>query len=116
MKVPAFSHLPRQFFNAVADEGKGATKMVHTYALYGSGKLRITPARWQPTPMELQLAGEQFRDFSRLLLFLLIFLIPLPGVVGAYTLFALSVEKRFGDRIQLLPGSLRHLLLPNRSA
>ncbi len=116
MKLLALAQLPRQLLWAVVMEGVGTTKMVHTYARQGTGKLRLSPVHRHPTPEELQIAGEQLKDIPRSLLFLLVFLIPVPGFVGGYTLAAISLEKKFGDRIKLIPSRFRHLLNPKKTS
>ncbi len=112
MNYREMTQLPRQLLRAVVMEGVGTTRMVHVYARQGTGKLRLTPARLHPTPEELELAGEQLKDIPRSLLFLLMFLIPLPGFVGGYALVAIAFERWMGNRIKVLPTRFRHLLKP----
>ena len=88
--------------------------MVYIYARYGSGKLKLTPTHRHPTREELQVAGEQLKDIPRSLLFLFIFLIPLPGMVGGYALIAIIIERWLGNKIKLLPTRFRHLLVPEK--
>ncbi|MFN0175287.1 MAG: hypothetical protein ACKVU0_11610 [Saprospiraceae bacterium] len=114
MNFREITQLPRQFLWAIVMEGVGTTRMVHIYARQGSGKLRITPAHLHPTPEELELADEQLKDIPRSLLFLLVFLIPVPGFVGGYTLVAISLEKRFGYKVKLIPSRFRSLLKPKK--
>lgn len=112
MKLRALSRLPGQLLWAIVMEGVGASKMVHTYARHGRGMLKLGTLEQQPTPEELQIAGEQLKDIPRSLLFLVVFLIPVPGFIGGYTLVAISVERKFGDKIKLIPTRFRPLLQP----
>ena len=114
MKFQKMTQLPRQLLWAIVMEGVGTTRMIHTYARHGSGKLKLTPAHLHPTPEELLEAGEQLKDIPRSLLFLVVFLIPVPGFVGGYTIVAISMEKRFGGKVKLLPTRFRHLLAPKK--
>ncbi|MBC7774070.1 MAG: hypothetical protein H7246_01425 [Phycisphaerae bacterium] len=114
MKFLKIIQLPRQLLWAVVMEGVGTTRMVHVYARHGSGKLRLTPLHRHPTPAELHVAGEQLKDIPRSLLFLAVFLIPVPGFIGGYALAAISLEKKYGNKIKLLPSRFRHLLSPEK--
>ncbi len=104
--------MPRQLLWAIVMEGVGTTRMVQTYALHGSGKLKLTPTHLHPSEAELQVAGEQLKDVPRSLLFLVVFFIPVPGFIGGYTLMAISMEKKFGDKVKLLPTRFRPILNP----
>lgn len=101
--------LPRQLLLAMMMEGVGTTQMMHTYARQGTGKLNLIPAHRNPTREELNTASEQLKEIPRYLLFLVFFLIPVPGFVGGYALVAISIEKKFGAKVKLLPTRLRPL-------
>jgi len=114
MKFRQITRLPRQFLWAIAMEGVGTTRMIHVYARHGTRKLKLRSAHRNPSPAELQVAHEQLKDIPRSLLFLVVFLIPLPGVVGGYALAALSMEKWSGDKIKLIPSRFRDLINPEK--
>ena len=91
-------------------EGVETTKMLHTFARHGSGKLRLTPAHRHPTPEELREAVEQLKDIPRFLPFFVIVVVPVPGVTEGYALAAVTLEKWLGDRVSLLPSQFRKAL------
>ena len=106
------TELPRQFLWAIVKEGVGTSRMVQTYARHGSGKLHLTPAHNNPTPEELQIAGEQLKEVPKSLVFIVVALIPIPGFVGGYALMAIAAERWSGDKVKLLPARFRSLLVP----
>lgn len=108
------TRLPRQFLWAIVMEGVGTTRMVHIYARLGTGKLKLTPIHRRPTREELYVAGEQLKDIPRSLIFIVVFLIPLPGMVGGYVLISIMVERWLGNKIKLLPTRFRQLLVPEK--
>ena len=114
MKFPEITQFSRQVLWAFVMEGVGTTKMVHTFAKQASGRLNLTPAHLHPSPEELRLADAQLKDIPRSLLFLVMFLVPVPGFVGGYALAAISMEKHFGDKVKLLPRRFRPLLHPGK--
>ncbi len=112
MKLQEITRLPRQFLWAIVMEGVGTTRMLHVYARHGTGKLKLTPAHRHPTSEELVVAHEQLKDIPRSLVFLVVFLIPVPGFVGGYAIMAIAAERWMGHKIKLLPTRFRHLLSP----
>lgn len=91
-------------------EGVETTRMVHTYARQGSGKLKLTPAHKHPTAEELKAAGEQLRDIPRFLPFFVVVVVPLPGVTEGYALVAMTVERWLGYKFRLLPSRISDVL------
>ncbi len=112
MKFYKITQLPRQFLWAIAMEGVGTTRMLHVYARHVTGKLRLTPVHRHPTQEELHVAREQLKDIPRSLVFLVVFLIPVPGFVGGYAIAAIAAERWMGHKIKLIPTRFRHLLRP----
>jgi hypothetical protein len=112
MNFRKITQLPRQLLWAIVMEGVGTSKMVHTYARHGTGKLNLTPVHLHPTPEELEVAAEQLKDIPRSLIFIVVFLIPVPGFVGGYALIAIAAEKWMGNKIKLLPTRFRPFLIP----
>ncbi|MDO8367570.1 MAG: hypothetical protein Q7T20_12285 [Saprospiraceae bacterium] len=112
MKFREMTRLPRQLMWAIAMEGVGTSRMITVYARHGTRNLNLRPPHRQPTAEELHVAGEQLRDIPRSLLFLAVFLIPVPGFVGGYTLAAIATERWMGNKIQVLPTRFRHILKP----
>lgn len=107
MEFQKIKRLPQQLLSAIAVEGVATRQMVHVYARHGRGKLHLSPPQQQPSNEELRMASEQLKDIPRSLIFLLMFLIPIPGFVGGYALIAIALEKSCGDKIQLLPTRFR---------
>lgn len=116
MKFREITRLPRQFLWAIAMEGVGTTRMIHVYARHVTRNLNLRSPQQNPSSEELQVAGEQLKDIPRSLLFLVVFLIPVPGFVGGYTLAAISMEKWSGDKIKLIPSRFRKLLIQEKKA
>ena len=112
MKMRELTRLPRQLLWAIVMEGVGTGRMLHTYVRHGSGKLKLTPAHLHPTPEELKVAGEQLKDVPRSLVFIVVFLSPIPGFVGGYAIAAVAAERLMGGRIKLLPTRFRHFFAP----
>lgn len=107
MELQKIKRLPRQLLSAIAVEGVETGRMVHVYARHGRGKLHLSPPQHQPSTEELHMASEQLKDIPRSLIFLLMFLVPIPGFVGGYALIAIALERSFGDKIKLLPTRFR---------
>lgn len=114
MKSGEITRLPRKLLWACVMEGVGTTRMIHIYTRYASGKLNLSPQHRRPTREELYVAGEQLKDIPRSLIFIVVFLIPLPGMVGGYVLISIMVERWLGNKIKLLPTRFRQLLVPEK--
>ena len=95
---------------ALVMEGVDTTRMVHTYARQGTGKLRLTPAHKHPTPEELKAAGEQLRDIPRFLPFFVVVVVPFPGMTEGYALVAMTVERWLGYKFRLLPSRISDVM------
>ena len=112
MKFREITRLPRRMLWAMVMEGVETTRMVKVYARQGTGKLHLTPAHRNPTPEELQQAGEQLKDIPRFLPFFVVVVVPLPGVVEGYALMAITLERWLGERFRLLPSQFRPIFKP----
>ncbi|MBC7774072.1 MAG: hypothetical protein H7246_01435 [Phycisphaerae bacterium] len=104
--------MPRRMLWALMMEGVETTQMVKVFARQGTCKLRLTPAHRNPTPEELHEAMEQLKDIPRFLPFFMVFALPIPGIAEGYTVAALMLERRLGDRMRFLPSQFRHVLRP----
>jgi len=110
MKFREIAKLPRKMLWALVMEGVDTTRMVHTYARQGTGKLRLTPAHTHPTPEELKAAGEQLRDIPRFLPFFVVVVVPFPGMTEGYALVAMTVERWLGYKFRLLPSRISDVM------
>lgn len=102
--------LPRRMLWALVMEGVETTKMVHTFARHGSGKLRLLPKHRHPTEEELREAVEQLKDIPRFLPFFVVVVVPVPGVTEGYALVAMTLERWLGKKVKFLPSQFREVL------
>lgn len=98
---------PQMMLWAFFMEGVETKQMLHTYARQGAGKLLFFTKTNRPTAEELQQAKAQLKDIPRFLPFMVVIIVPAPGVTEGYALLALTVEKWMGHRISLLPSQFR---------
>jgi hypothetical protein len=112
MDLRKYIQAPRHVMEAIAGDGIGTTRMVQTYLRYSSEKLRITGIA--PTEEEMQRAANQLKDLPRLVLLLMVFLMPVPGMVGLFVLSAIMLERFWGDKIRVIPTRYRSILLSKR--
>lgn len=98
---------PKMMLWAFFMEGVETKQMLHTYARHGAGKLLFFTKTKRPTAEELQQAKAQLKDIPRFLPFIVVIVVPAPGVTEGYALLALTVEKWMGHRISLLPSQFR---------
>lgn len=113
MKLKEFIRLPRRMFWALVMEGADTRKMLEVFGRQGTGKLRLIPTDRHPTQEELDEAIKQLKDMPRLLPFVVVVLIPVPGVSAGYALAAITLERWLGDRFRVLPNRFKFILERN---
>jgi len=64
---------------------------------------------------EIEEAYAQLWDLPKFLPFFIIAFLPIPGIIEIYLVFAFSLEKAFGAKINLLPSQLKKVLQENRN-
>jgi hypothetical protein len=103
-------------FWALIMEGADTRRMLEVFGRQGTGKLRLIPTDRQPTQEELDEALKQLKDMPRLLPFVVVVLIPVPGVSAGYALAAITLERWLGDRFRVLPNRFKVILEGNANS
>lgn len=110
MKLRKFTRYPKLFLWAFYLESAETTRMVRTFLREGRGRLIVSSRSKNPTPEEMHEAIEQLKDLPRFLPFIVIIIMPLPGVTEGYALVAVTLEKWLGHKVRVLPSQFRKII------
>jgi hypothetical protein len=104
--------LPVRVGRAFMEESRKTQRMARTFFRHGRQKLQ--PSRCKPSVEEWQQAVAQFRALPRLLPFVVLLILPVPGITEGYVLLAILLENSLGRRVRLLPDPFREIFKPTR--
>jgi len=102
----------QQIFNAFRMEYVETKAMINTF----KGLLKKRFLHQEEiiiTEKEQEEAYAQLWDLPKFLPFFIIAFLPIPGIIEIYLVFAFSLEKTFGAKINLLPSQLKKVLQEN---
>lgn len=101
--------VPQRLLWAFVTEGVETKDMMVTFVKHGKRVVIKNAGEEGPSEEELQKALEQLKDLPRMLPFLIVTVVPAPGITEGYVVLALTVEKWLGKKISLLPSGFRNL-------
>lgn len=101
--------VPQRLLWAFVTEGVETKDMMLTFVKHGRRVVIKNAGENGPSEEELQKALAQLKDLPRMLPFLIITVVPAPGITEGYVVLALTLEKWLGQKISLLPSSFRKL-------
>jgi hypothetical protein len=84
-------------------EGKDFKDMLNTFSILLMEKLNIKHRKDIPTPEEVKEALKQLKDVPKIMPFVALLLMPIPGVLTSYTLISFLLYKLSGGQINMLP-------------
>lgn len=105
--------IPNRLLWAFITEGQETKDMMLTFLRQGKRIVIKNGSGEGPTEEEIKAALEQLKDIPRMLPFLVVTVVPAPGITEGYVLLVLTVEKWLGQKIRLLPSSFRRLFHKN---
>ncbi len=101
--------VPQKLLWAFVTEGVETKDMMVTFVKHGKRIIIKKNGQEGPSEEELQKALEQLKDLPRMLPFLIVTVVPAPGITEGYVVLALTLEKWLGKKISLLPSGFRNL-------
>lgn len=91
------------FVKAFYLEGKDFKDMLNTFSILLMEKLNIKHRQDIPTAEEVKEALKQLKDVPKIMPFVALLLMPIPGVMTSYTLISFLLYKLSGGQINILP-------------
>lgn len=105
--------IPQRLLWAFVTESQETKDMMLTFLRQGKRIVIRNGSEDGPTEEEIKAALEQLKDIPRMLPFLVVTVVPAPGITEGYVLLVLTLEKWLGQKIRLLPSSFRRLFQKN---